>query len=470
MAAPIDDDRLIHSEVLCYVQCHLKRSAKANIIEGACRAFSEDIILSAKDVLDRHYGEKLASKLRCRRNGTNKMKGEQTMDDIVSAMLELDQNGVCTNFGAKNILILPKCDPKDVDSYAVLERLMVMEEKLRRVENGLNENVAAVILQKESLQRVSDTVSTHETLLCDRLAPADPTYADAVGSQPARFGGVKSKSNSGRGGPPNAAPPGGVTHQSRNAARSGAGVASSLGEADVAGDTNTVRDTDGTSGANSVSDVDGTSDANSVSDADGTGNAIVNGISDADGMRNGNNVRDVDGMRNGNSVRDVDSTGNANSVSEVNGVRSLNTRTGRSTANSANTQEVWTVIGRDGKPMKTVRPNRTVRKRRIQGSARSENIRGAPPPKRDFFISRFHRDTDDEGLKRYISEKGVTNFNMTLMSNANAMYKSYKLTVSIEDKDKVLCSEMWPHGVCIQRWRVRGGSIAHDEHRSNSTN
>ncbi len=51
-----------------------------------------------------------------------KMKGEHTLQDIVSATKELD-----TNFDVKDITILPKCDPNDVDTYAVLEHLIVME-------------------------------------------------------------------------------------------------------------------------------------------------------------------------------------------------------------------------------------------------------------------------------------------------------------------------------------------------------
>ncbi len=70
------------------------------------------------------------------------------LDDIVSAMMELDQNNVKTNFGARDILTLSKGNPRDLDSYAMLERLMLLEEKIRRMENGLNENAAEMINPK----------------------------------------------------------------------------------------------------------------------------------------------------------------------------------------------------------------------------------------------------------------------------------------------------------------------------------
>ncbi len=87
-------------------------------------------------------------------------------------------------------------------------------------------------------------------------------------------------------------------------------------------------------------------------------------------------------------------------------------------------------------------------------------IHGAPPPKRDYFVSRVHSETDDEGLKTYITNKGLHDFNLTLVSNINSIFKSYRLSVSINDKGKVLCSEMWPSGICVQRWRKRSNGVA----------
>ncbi len=87
-------------------------------------------------------------------------------------------------------------------------------------------------------------------------------------------------------------------------------------------------------------------------------------------------------------------------------------------------------------------------------------IHGAPPPKRDYFVSRVHSETDDEGLKTYITNKGLHDFNLTLVSNINSIFKSYRLSVSINDKSKVLCSEMWPSGICVQRWRKRSNGVA----------
>ncbi len=134
------EETLIRSELLCYVQCGLNRIVKTKIVEGAGRAFSEEDILAAKNLLDKQFGDKLKNvKLKNRLNGSTKMSNNQMLDDIVSAMMELDQNNVKTIFGTRDILTLPKGGPRDLDSYAMLEILMVLEEKIRHMENGLNQ-------------------------------------------------------------------------------------------------------------------------------------------------------------------------------------------------------------------------------------------------------------------------------------------------------------------------------------------
>ncbi len=105
------------------------------------------------------------------------------LDNIVSAMMELDQNNVKNNFGARDILTLLKGDPRDLVSYAMLERLMVLKEKIWCMENGLNENAAEVINQKEYMNDVVNTLKTHDTLLKEKIVPVSPTYAGILSAE-----------------------------------------------------------------------------------------------------------------------------------------------------------------------------------------------------------------------------------------------------------------------------------------------
>lgn len=375
-----DDEILVRNELLCYVQCHVNRAPKDKIVEAAGRAFCDEDVMKARDVLERLFGDKLKNvKLRNRRNGQAKMKAELMIDDIVSAIIELDQNGIKTNFGARDIMILPKSDPKDLDLYAMLQRLMVVEEKVIRVENGLSVNTADIMLQKESLTKTNNTVNTHETLLTEGLAPMGPTYAGIVSADNQRSLPI------------------------------------------MPGNVNTI-----------------------ITPSGGVRSKVPNNASNTPVQNNQGHVS----ARNGANV-----TPAAEQQAEVNQNR--------------NTRE-WTLIGRDGKPA-LARPPQHRRRGRIQGSAESSTLRGAPPPKRDLFISRVHSDTDDEGFRKYIQEKGIQDFDIALVSNENARFKSFKLSVTIKDVDKLMSPEMWPFGVCVQKWRVRRSDYDHDKNTNGAT-
>ncbi len=75
----------------------------------------------------------------------------------------------------------------------------------------------------------------------------------------------------------------------------------------------------------------------------------------------------------------------------------------------------------------------------------------------------MHKETDDDGMKNYITNKCVQDFNLSLLSNVNAMFKLYKLSISISELNKVVCAEMCPSGVYVQRWRGRNTNRTDDE-------
>ncbi len=97
--------------------------------------------------------------------------------------MELDPNNMKTNFGARDILTLLNGDPRDLNSYAMLERLMVLEEKIQHMENGLNENAAEEINQKECMNDVVNTLKTHDTLLKEKIVPTSPSYAGILSAK-----------------------------------------------------------------------------------------------------------------------------------------------------------------------------------------------------------------------------------------------------------------------------------------------
>ncbi len=82
------------------------------------------------------------------------MKLDLIIDDIISAMLELDQKGIHTNFVANHILKLPKCDPKDIDPYTTLQRLLKLEDRMSALETDVGENKVESVMQSDDVHKL----------------------------------------------------------------------------------------------------------------------------------------------------------------------------------------------------------------------------------------------------------------------------------------------------------------------------
>ena len=104
---------------------------------------------------------------------------------------------------------------------------------------------------------------------------------------------------------------------------------------------------------------------------------------------------------------------------------------------------------------------------RFFGTAAGGTLRGGPPPRRDFFISRVHPSTQESVFENFLKDKGLLNFELQLVSRFVSTFKSYKLTVSMDDRDKVLQPNMWPKGILVQKWRVRNGFSNYGNHDQN---
>ncbi len=74
------------------------------------------------------------------------------------------------------------------------------------------------------------------------------------------------------------------------------------------------------------------------------------------------------------------------------------------------------MVGIDGKAVQTF----PQRKQHIQGSNHSATVHGTPPPTRDFFISSVFKDTVDMEFQELITENGLNDFILTLVSNSEA--------------------------------------------------
>lgn len=376
-------DKLTINELLCFVQAHMGRTTKENIAQCVGRFFSLDSVIEAKDVMSGLYDDCLSTKLKNRRGTSNRMKIDMMIDDIISAMVELDQKGIHTNFVARDILKLPKCDPKDIDPYTTLQRLLMLEDRVGALETDVGQNKAEAVMQCDDVRKLKQTVDTHETLISNNMLPSQPTYAALVASGPK------------------------PTQRHSDAA--------------------------GPDGSKSRPDSNG-------------GNAVLppthRGVNVQHGNRGRTQSQSQQLWRTSQSAASSDAAGPQTS--------------------DGGGDQPWRIVGRNGKPHSgrqrmqgAAQGVSTQGRQRIQGRAQSATVQGAPPPKRDFFVSRVHRDTVDEHMKQYITDKGINSVELVIVSNPSAAFKSYKLSVPVSERPKILCADIWPYGVCVQKWRDR---------------
>ena len=105
------------------------------------------------------------------------------------------------------------------------------------------------------------------------------------------------------------------------------------------------------------------------------------------------------------------------------------------------------------------RENRSKQPRntRTRGTIAGQGIDAAgvtmvPPPDRDFFICRVHKSDGVSEVGEYITRKGVKFRKLTKASNNNAKMNSFKLTISVNDINKVKDPLLCPKGWNVRRW------------------
>ena len=73
-------------------------------------------------------------------------------------------------------------------------------------------------------------------------------------------------------------------------------------------------------------------------------------------------------------------------------------------------------------------------------------------PMRDLFIYRVERTTDISDIRQHIVDNGFTIIDLQCMSNQNAKFKSFKLSVPISEFSDLFNPSIWPQGVNVRRF------------------
>ena len=67
---------------------------------------------------------------------------------------------------------------------------------------------------------------------------------------------------------------------------------------------------------------------------------------------------------------------------------------------------------------------------------------------------RAENDALESEIECHVKDSGIVPRSVETVSHADAMYKSFKLTVSVNDMGKVLDADFWPEGIMVRRYSL----------------
>jgi hypothetical protein len=102
------------------------------------------------------------------------------------------------------------------------------------------------------------------------------------------------------------------------------------------------------------------------------------------------------------------------------------------------------------------RKERQTRRRNIiTGTAGTARFRGGPPPMRDYFLYRVMKPATEDDVSRCLHDNDIKFDSVVRISKPEARYRSFKLSISVTDIDKVMDAQIWPEGVRIRKFVSR---------------
>ena len=76
----------------------------------------------------------------------------------------------------------------------------------------------------------------------------------------------------------------------------------------------------------------------------------------------------------------------------------------------------------------------------------------AQAPSRDIFVYRVENEASESEIESHVKDNGIEPKSVVTVSHADALYKSFKLTVSVNDVAKTLDADFWPEGIMVRRY------------------
>ena len=114
-------------------------------------------LIEAKTMLYKQYGETLGE-FPQRKTSPNRSEKAAHTEDILCALLKLDEDGIDCKFAAVKIKRLPRWDPNELDAVSFMEKMNILERRLNSLEINVSENKADLIYTNDKMETLTAKV------------------------------------------------------------------------------------------------------------------------------------------------------------------------------------------------------------------------------------------------------------------------------------------------------------------------
>ena len=437
-----EDSPVVQSELLTYVVHYYQRNSAEKIKNTVLAFYTAEEIVTAKTVIWHAYENCLPPERR-RVTTDKRSANEANLTDIIGAVSDLDAKGkvLSGRFCAMKLDRLPKYAPEETNVMAMMDRMRVVELQLIEVQDLSTRNRECIVKNARHICEVGSRNSGADKPSYSAVVSNSPVSqrvkkAVAVGGGTAGNGYTSVKKVTGGG-----TAVYGYTGV-KNAVGGGTAVYGYIGVKNAVGGGSSIADNEQSVNKgvrNAVGGGSGIAD-NEQSVNTGVRNAVGGGSGIA-----GNAQNDNTGVKNAGAVA-IDK---ADTVQNVYKGRPL----GRRDIVSVNTTD--TDNGFLYQPREVRRMRKQPSHSAVVGTREANGrFRGAQAPSRDIFVYRVENDALESEIECHVKDNGIVPRSVETVSHADAMYKSFKLTVSVNDMGKVLDADFWPEGIMVRRYRT----------------
>ena len=88
----------------------------------------------------------------------------------------------------------------------------------------------------------------------------------------------------------------------------------------------------------------------------------------------------------------------------------------------------------------------------VTGTSNSARLKGGPPPVREFFVYRVQKCAEENDIEDYLTENNIDFISVIKVSNPDAKFSSFRVSVPIAMVKKVMDGNMWPEGISVRKF------------------